>query len=80
MSDKRNMGGLLKLVILSVVGLSLTPSIQAQVTRITASGATGDLNLTLAGATRAIIGLFPLFWIILMVAIPVYFISIWLKT
>jgi len=80
MSEKRNMGGLLKVLILSIVGLALSPAIQAQVTRITASGKTGDLNLSLAGSTRAIIGLFPMFWVILMIAIPVYFLSIWLKT
>jgi len=76
--DQRNMGGLLKVLILSIVGLALTPSIQAQVTTILATGTTGDLNMT--GPARAIIGLFPLFWIILMIAIPVYFLSIWLKT
>ena len=79
MSQEKNMSGLLKILILSVVGLALTPPIQAQVTIYLASGSHGDLNLTIGGSTRAIIGLFPMFWVILMIAIPVAYIAVWLK-
>ena len=79
MSEKRDMSGLLKVLILSLVGLAISPAIQAQITIITASGVTGDLNLSLAGSTRALIGMFPMFWVILMIAIPVTYIAIWLK-
>jgi len=79
-SETRSMSGLLKVLVLCIVGLAITPSINAQTVRITASGSLGDLNLTLAGSTRAIISLFPMFWVILMIAIPVAYISMWMKT
>jgi len=78
MSEKKGMSGLLAVLVLSIVGLALTPAIQAQVTTILATGSTGDLNMT--GSARAIIGLFPMFWVILMISIPVAYIAIWIKT
>ena len=79
MSQKKSMSGLLSILVLSIVGLALTPAINGQVTMFLASGSLGDLNLTISGSTRAIVGLFPLFWVILMVAIPVSYIAFWLK-
>lgn len=79
MSQKKSMSGLLSILVLSVVGLALTPSIQGQVTTFLASGSVGDLNLTISGSTRAIVSLFPMFWVILMIAIPVSYIAFWLK-
>jgi len=80
MSEKKGMSGLLKILVLSLVGLAVSPAIQSQVTTITASGSSGDLNLSLAGSTRALITLFPMFWVILMIAIPVTAIALWLKS
>ena len=77
MSQQKDMNGLLKILILAVVGLALTPSVQAQVTTILANSVTGDLNMT--GPQRAIIALFPMFWVILMIAIPVSYIAVWLR-
>jgi len=79
MSEKKNITGLISICVMAVVGLALTPSIQGQVTRFLASGKTGDLNLTISGSTRAIISLFTLFWVILMIAIPVAYIVVWLR-
>lgn len=75
--NKKSMAGLIKILVLAIVGLALTPTIQAQVTTVLANSVTGDLNMT--GPGRAIIGLFPLFWVILMITIPVAYISVWLK-
>lgn len=79
MSQKKNMSGLISILVLCIVGLALTPSIQGQVTLFLASGSVGDLNLTISGSTRAIISLFPLFWVILMITIPTAYIAIWLR-
>lgn len=79
MSQKKSMAGLLSILVLSIVGLALTPAIQSQVTTFLASGTTGDLNLTVSGSTRAIVSLFTMFWVILMIAIPVSYIAFWLK-
>ena len=76
-TQEKSMRGLLSILILSIVGLALSPAIQAQVTTILATGSSGDLNMT--GSARAIIGLFPMFWVILMIAIPVAYIAVWLK-
>ena len=77
MSQQKDMTGLLKILILAVVGLALTPSVQAQVTTVLANTGSGDLNMT--GPGRAIIALLPMFWVILMVTIPVAYISVWLR-
>jgi hypothetical protein len=75
MSEKKNMAGLIAVFLLSIVGLALTPTIQENVLAVTGVGAN---NLT--GAALAIMQLFPLFWVILMIAIPVAYIAVWLKT
>jgi len=77
MSQKKNMSGLISILVLCIVGLALSPAIQAQVTTILANTVTGDLNMT--GPGRAIIGLFPLFWVILMITIPTAYIAVWLR-
>ena len=89
----RNLRGLLTIVILAIVGLALTPSIQTNVTHVTAidqtdrpgqsasENATGIIwgdNLT-RGPARNICLLFPMFWVILMIAIPVAYVAIWLR-
>lgn len=74
MSEKKNMSGLIKVFLLSIVGLALTPTIQKNVTEVTGEG--GD-NLT--GSAKAIMELFPMFWVILMIAIPVAYVAVWLK-
>jgi len=74
MSEKKNMSGLIKVFLLSIVGLALTPTIQENVTGVTGTG--GD-NLT--GSAKAIMELFPMFWVILMIAIPVAYVAVWLK-
>ena len=77
MTDKKNLGGLITVFLLSIVGLALTPTVQASVTNLLETATTGDGNLT--GSAAAIMGLFPMFWVILMIAIPVAYISVWLK-
>jgi len=76
MADKKNLAGLISVFLLSIVGLALTPTVQSQVTSLVASGA-GKGNLT--GSAKAIMELFPMFWVILMIAIPVAYIAVWLK-
>lgn len=71
---KKDIGGLISLFLLCVVGMALTPIIQEQVTNITGVG--GD-NLT--GSARTIMLMFPLFWVILMIAIPVAGVAVYLK-
>ena len=39
---------------------------------------TGTGNLT--GAARTVASLFPLFWVIGLIAIPVYYVRVWLKS
>jgi len=75
--EKKNLGGLITVFLLSIVGLALTPTVQAQVTSLIASGSSGAGNLT--GSAKAIMTLFPMFWVILMIAIPVAYIAVWLK-
>jgi len=74
--QKKNLGGLISVFLLSIVGLALTPTVQAQVTDLVATGS-GKGNLT--GSAKAIMNLFPMFWVILMIAIPVAYIAVWLK-
>ena len=71
---KMNLGSLIVLFLLAVVGLALTPVIVESVVAVTGTG--GD-NLT--GGAKTIMELFPLFWVILMIAIPVAGIAVWLK-
>ncbi|MHC4371223.1 MAG: hypothetical protein ACYSW8_26725 [Planctomycetota bacterium] len=75
---KLNIGKLIAVFLMAVVGLAFTPTIQELVT-----GATGIQNGTwpgnLSGASADVFTLFPLFWTILMIAIPVAYIAIQLK-
>lgn len=77
------MGGLISLFLLCVVGLALTPIIYGNVADIThANNGTvgfpaGGTNLT--GSARTILAMFPLFWVVLMIAIPVAGVAIYLK-
>ena len=71
---KMSIGGLITLFLIAIVGLALTPVVVSSVVGVTGTG--GD-NLT--GASKTIMELFPLFWVILMIAIPVAGIAVWLK-
>lgn len=74
MSEKRNIGGLIAAFLMIIVGISLTPTVGEAVDHITGTG--GD-NLT--GAALTIASLIPMFWIIMMIAVPVAYIGLWLK-
>ena len=74
MSSKKSIGGLISLFLLCVVGLALTPIIQSSVADITGDG-TGNLT----GSALTIMKMFPLFWVILMIAIPVAGVAVYLK-
>ena len=82
--DKKSIGGLINLFLLCVVGLALTPIIQSSVAGIThANNGTsgfpaGGTNLT--GSARTILVMFPLFWVILMIVIPVAGVAVYLKS
>jgi len=76
MSEKKDLGGLITVFLISIVGLALTPTVQAQGTLLITTGS-GKGNLT--GSAKAIMELFPMFWVILMIAIPVAYIAVWLK-
>ena len=71
---EKSIGGLISLFLLCVVGMALTPIIQEQVTAITGAG---EGNLT--GSAKTIMLMFPLFWVILMIAIPVAGVAVYLK-
>lgn len=76
MSHTKSMSGLISVFLLAVVGLALTPTIVQSVGNITvAAGGSGNLT----GAALTIMTLFPMFWVILMIAIPVAYVAIWLK-
>ena len=71
---KMSIGGLIGLFLLSIIGLALTSTVVDSVVGVTGVGGS---NLT--GAALTIMQLFPLFWVILMIAIPVAGIAVWLK-
>lgn len=73
--NKRNITGLIAAFLMVVVGLALTPTIQNAVTDFTVGPGTYNLS----GSALAIAGLIPMFWIILMIAVPVAYIGMWLK-
>jgi len=75
MSEGRDISGLIGAFLMIVVGLALTPTIQNSVTDITVGPGTYNLS----GTALAIMGLVPMFWVILMIAVPVAYIGIWLK-
>lgn len=70
-SDKKGLGGLMFVFLLSVVGLSLTPTVQDMVDDAVA-------NLTAGSAAATLLNLFPLFWVILLIAIPIAAIYTWM--
>jgi len=70
-SDKKGLAGLMFVFLLSVVGLSLTPTINSMVTDAVA-------QLTAGTAAATLLGLFPLFWVILLIAIPIAAIYVWM--
>ena len=72
---KKSIAGLIMIFLLSIVGLALTPTIQEYVTSVTG---TGGNNLT--GGALSIMQMFPLFWVILMIAIPVGYVGMYLKS
>ncbi len=79
---KLNISKLIAVFLMAVVGLALTPTIQELVLAPTsgtynATDGTGAGNLS--GASSDIFVLFPLFWTILMIAIPVAYVAITLK-
>lgn len=69
-TEKKDLSGIIFVFLLSIVGLALTPTIQT-------SSTTAAVNMT--GAAKTIIALFPLFWAILMIAIPVAAVVVWLR-
>jgi len=82
---QKNISGMILVCIMSVIGLALTPTIQENVLGVTSTGSFGAglANSTfnnLTGSSRTIMLLFPMFWVILMIAIPVAYISIWLRS
>ena len=78
MHGKRDMGGIMAIFLLIVVGLALTPTVQEQV--LFATGvANASFPGNLSGAAAAIYRLVPLFWVILVIGIGLAGIVIWLK-
>ena len=84
--------GLITAFLLIIIGLALTPTIQSNITYITSiddtdrpgysnyensTGIIGD-NLT-RGAARNIVLMLPMFWVIMMILIPAYYVGRWLK-
>lgn len=70
------MSGLIAVFLLCVVGLALTPTIVTSTTTVVTPTA-GQYNIS--GAALTMMNLFPMFWVILMIAIPVAYVAIWLK-
>lgn len=63
------MSQLIMIFIITLVGLAVTPSIQEEVTGVTGAGTNalqGEYNLT--GAANSIMGLAPLFWVLLVIS------------
>ena len=80
--SRRDMGGLIMIFLMIIIGLALTSTVQEQTLLATsgeynATDGTGAGNLT--GAARAIYLLVPLFWIILVVAVGLAGIIVWLN-
>jgi hypothetical protein len=67
--------------IVAVIGLSVTPTIASLVTQgatnMSFTGA-GQPNITYTSAI-SILDLFPLFWVLLMIAIPVVAVGLYFK-
>lgn len=67
---EKSLGGLIMVFLLAIVGLALSPTIASSVD-------TAVANFT--GAAATILELFPLFWAMLMIAIPVAYVIVWLR-
>lgn len=67
-SGTMSIGDLIAVFLPSVVGLALTPTVTATVTNTT-------VNMS-AGATKTMLNLFPMFWVIYLIGIPVGAISV----
>ena len=77
--EKRDLGGIIMIFVMLIVGISMTPTVQDLVGTATGTfnASTAPGNLT--GAARAIFLLVPLFWVILIVGIALAGVVIWLK-
>lgn len=76
--SRRDMGGIVVIFLMVIIGLALTPTVQEQV--ILATGvANASWPGNLSGASRAIFLLVPLFWVILVIGVALAGIIIWLK-
>ena len=73
---RKDMSGIIALLLILVVGLALTPTI-VDLVATSVGGGSGADNLT--GAAAAIIALVPLFWIILMIGVTLAGIVVWLR-
>ena len=74
--EKKDMSGIIALLLVLVVGLALTPTI-VDLVSTTIAGGSGVDNLT--GAAKAIINLVPLFWVILLIGVVLAGVIVWLK-
>lgn len=70
MADGKSISLLLYTFLMSIVGLGLTPTVSSSV-------ATAVAQLT--GASADILGLFPLFWVLMMIGIPIGAVYIYMK-
>jgi hypothetical protein len=68
-SGTMSLGDIVGIFLPSVVGLALTPTVTGTVTNTT-------VNMS-AGATKTLLELFPMFWVIYLIGIPVTAIAIW---
>lgn len=79
MSDpqKKDLSGIIALLLIVVVALALTPTI----TDLVSTSIAGATNVTenLTGAAAAIVQLVPLFWIIMIIAVALVGIKTWLQ-
>lgn len=79
---KKDLGGIIAIFLMVIIGLALTPS----VTELVLSSTTHSYNAisgagpgNLSGAARAIYRLVPLFWVLLVVAVGLAGLAVWLK-
>ena len=79
----KNVQTMILVFLLSIVGLALTPTVSEYIADIThanngtAGFPAGGNNLT--GGARSVMAMFPLFWVILMIAIPVSYVGLYLR-
>lgn len=74
--EKKDMGGIIVLMLILVVGLALTPTIVDLIQ--TAVAQTHD-EFNMSGAALAIINLVPLFWVIMIIGVVLSGVIVWLK-